>query len=565
MRMPAEAETAADTGSSSASSPLGHNVATEEHGLPTPRRYIAIAAVLAAIVLVVLDGSIANVALPTIARALDISPSASVWVVTAYQLAIVMFMLPAGAAGESLGYRRVYTAGVTIFTAASVLCTFAPSLPWLASARFLQGLGSAAIMPLGLALLRFVYPSRQLGTAIGWNALVVGLSGAAGPSIGAAILSVASWPWLFAVNIPVGILVLIFSRGLPLVPGNHRKIDLLSVALNGLAFGPLVVGVDLATSHLGLGLALVALGIASFAVLVRREMPQVAPLIPLDLLRRPSFRYSVIASVCCFSGQMASFVALPFYLQHGLGQSAFATGLYMTPWPLTVAFAAPISARLGNRMSTARLCAAGGVCLALGLALAALWPLHDNLLPLVVFMMMGGLGFGFFQTPNNRNMLLSAPRERSGAAGGMQGTARLTGQTIGAVIMALLFAFAPAAAAPRLGLAVGAVLALAGGLVSMIRIGSENRDGRNSATTLVRHLPRLAESTSSLRCGTVRTRWRYRCFRTTARARSRSGSGAVVSCSRRFSSVPAPRRPWPRRPSCRRWSSPPAASITSAR
>ncbi len=475
MRIPTKAETIAADDNSSSAAAAAPRVHSEEEGLPTPRRYVAIAAVLAAIVLVVLDGAIANVALPTIARSLDVSPSVSVWVVTAYQLAIVMFLLPAGAAGESLGFRRVFTTGVAIFTVASAVCAFAPSLPWLASARFLQGLGSAAIMPLGLALLRFVYPSRQLGTAIGWNALVVALSGAAGPSIGAAILSVASWPWLFAVNIPVGILVLIFSRGLPVVAGNRRRIDLLSVALNALAFGPLVVGVDLATSHLGFGLALAALGISSFAALVRREMHQEAPLIPLDLLRRPSFRYSVIASVCCFSGQMASFVALPFYLQHGLGLNAFMTGLYMTPWPLTVAFAAPISARLGNRMSTARLCAAGGVCLAAGLALAAVWPLHDNLLPLVVFMMMGGLGFGFFQTPNNRNMLLSAPRERSGAAGGMQGTARLTGQTTGAVIMALLFAFAPAASAPRLGLAVGAVLALAGGLVSMIRIGSESR------------------------------------------------------------------------------------------
>lgn len=475
MRIPTRPETISLSGNSSAASPVTREVHAEDEGLPTPRRYVAIAAVLAAIVLVVLDGAIANVALPTIARSLDVPPGVSVWVVTGYQLALVMFMLPGAAAGESLGYRRVFTAGVALFTAASALCAFAPSLPWLAAARFLQGLGSAAVMPLGVVLLRFIYPARRLGVAIGWNALVVALSGAAGPSIGAAILSAASWPWLFAVNIPVGILVLVFSRGLPHVAGTGRKIDVLSVALNALAFGPLVVGVDLATSNHALGGALIALGVLSFVALIRREMPQEAPLIPIDLLRLRSFRFSVIASVCCFMAQMASFVALPFYLQHGLGQNAFATGLYMTPWPLTVALAAPISARVASRVPTAWLCAGGGICLASGLTLAALWPLHaGSLAPLVLFAMMSGLGFGFFQTPNNRNMLLAAPRARSGAAGGMQGTARLTGQTTGAVIMSLLFAFLPAEAAPRLGLAVAAVLALAAGLVSLVR-GQEVR------------------------------------------------------------------------------------------
>ena len=191
----------------------------------------------------------------------------------------------------------------------------------------------------------------------------------------------------------------------------------------------------------------------------------------LDLLRRPSFRISVIASVCCFTAQMISYIALPFYLQHSLGETAFMTGLYMTPWPLTVAFAAPISGRMASRVPTAWLCAAGGACLAFGLALCAFWPLREAMLALVPLTMICGLGFGFFQTPNNRNMLLAAPRERSGAAGGMQGTARLAGQTTGAVIMTLLFTVVHADTAPRLGLALAAALALAGGITSMLRAG----------------------------------------------------------------------------------------------
>ncbi|PTL85005.1 MFS transporter [Vitiosangium sp. GDMCC 1.1324] len=436
-------------------------------------RAAAIAAVLAAMGMVVLNAAVANVALPTIARSLQVTPALSVRVVIAYQTALVMALLPCAALGESLGYRRVFTGGVALFTAASALCALAPSLAWLVAARFLQGLGGAGVMALGVALLRFTVPHGQLGAAIGWNALTVALSSAAGPTVGAAILSVGSWPWLFAVNLPLGVAVVALAgRALPRVAGTGRPLDLLSVALNAGGFAALVVGAELAPERPALAVALLVAAVLGLAALVRREAPRSAPLIPLDLLRAASFRLSVIASVCCFAGQAAGMVALPFYLQHALGRGALATGLYITPWPLTVAVAAPIAGRLANRVPTGWLCAAGGACLSTGLAAAALWPLRGDPRPLVPIVMLCGLGFGLFQTPNNRNMFLAAPRERSGAAGGLQGTARLAGQTLGAVVMTLLFALAPVDAAPRIGLGIGAVLALAAGLVSAGRGGS---------------------------------------------------------------------------------------------
>jgi len=441
----------------------------DEDGLPTPRRYLAMVAVLAAFVLVVLDIAIANLALPTIAATLAVAPAAAIWVVTSYQMAIVMFLLPAGAAGESFGYRRVFVIGVALFAAASALCAFAPSLSWLVAARFIQGIGSAGVMAIGVALLRFIYPKRLLGAAIGWNALTIALTAAAGPSIGAAILSVASWPWLFAINIPLGVLVLLTARALPSTPGSGRRVDRISVALNAGVFGALILGIDRAVNAPTLGVGLLAAAVIGAVALIRRELPRQNPMIPFDLLRERSFRISVIASVCCFTGQMGSLVALPFYLQHGLGQSAGMAGLYLTAWPLTVALAGPLSGRLSDRFSTGALCALGGICLAAGLMLAAVWPLRGNLLPLIPFLMLGGLGFGFFQTPNNRNMLLSVPRARSGAAGGMQGMARLTGQTAGAVLMLVLFSVMPVESAPRIGLALSAVCALAGGLISLLR------------------------------------------------------------------------------------------------
>lgn len=446
-------------------------------GLPWPRRALAIGAVLSAMSLVVLDAGMANVALPTMARALGVTPALSVLVVTAYQTALVMALLPCAALGERLGYRRVFIGGITLFTIASTLCALSPTLPWLVAARFIQGLGGAAVMALGVALLRFSVPQRQLGDAIGWNALTVALTSAASPAIGALVLAGFSWPWLFLINLPVGAAALLAAGGLPATPATGQRIDGASVILNGAAFALLVFAAELLPTRPLAATVLLALAAAALVALVRREAPKSTPLIPLDLLRDRAFRISVIASVCCFAGQTAGLVALPFHLQHQLGQSPLQAGLYMTPWPLSVAVTAVIAGRLADRISTAWLCAAGGTCLAIGLAATALWPLQGDPHWLIAFTILCGLGFGLFQVPNNRNMFLSAPAARSGAAGGMQGTARLSGQTAGAVLMTLLFATTAVAAAPRLGLAIGAVMALAAGLVSVLRAPTRGGSG----------------------------------------------------------------------------------------
>lgn len=439
-------------------------------GLPERHRSIAIACVLAAMALVVLDAAIVNVALPTLAQSLHATSANAVLTVTAYQMALVMALLPSAALGESIGLRRVFTSGIIVFTVSSLLCAAAPSLPWLIAARFAQGLGGAAIMALGVPLLRFAVPPGQFGTAIGWNALTVALCAAVGPTLGALILSAASWPWLFAVNIPLGIMALVATRSLPIVSGSARPIDWVSAGLSMVTVAALVIGAELIPAWPAISAALALVSVVALPILFRRERPKLAPLVPLDLLGNASFRISVLASICCFTGQAMAMVALPFYLQHNLGQTPMLAGLYMTPWPLAVAVAAPITSRLAKSVSTAWLCAAGGVLLAIGLAAASLWPLAHDLLPLAVFTMMCGLGFGLFQVPNNQNMFLAAPRERSAAAGGMQGTARLAGQTAGAVIMTLLLTLTPAETSPRLGLGIGAVLTMLAGIISLLRI-----------------------------------------------------------------------------------------------
>src|ERR1043165_2855092 len=269
---------------------------TVRPGLSSTRQYMAIAAVLTAMMLVVLDAAMANVALPSIARSLQVSPASSVLVVTSYQMALLMALLPCAALGERWGYRRVFTAGVAIFTAASVLSALSSTLTWLVTARFLQGLGGAGVMALGVAMLRVVVPHRQLGTAIGWNALVVALSTAAGPTVGAFILSGADWHWLFALNAPTGLLALLATRALPQVYGTARPLDLGSVALNAGAFAAFVIGAEVLLTMPLVGGMLLTTSALSAVRLVRREMPKAAPLVPIDLLRVGSFRMSVIRS-----------------------------------------------------------------------------------------------------------------------------------------------------------------------------------------------------------------------------------------------------------------------------
>jgi DHA2 family multidrug resistance protein-like MFS transporter len=319
-----------------------------------------------------------------------------------------------------------------------------------------------------VALLRSVVSPRRLGAAVGWNALVVALSSAAGPMLGSVILSATDWPGLFAVNLPLGLAVLLGSCALPASGGTAHRPDLVSMALNAASFAALFGGATRVPGRPGLGLALLAVAALGLAALVRRELPRVAPLVPFDLLRLHPFRMSVIASVCCFAGQSAAMVALPFHLQLAPGQTTFVTGLCLTAWPLAVAAMAPIAGRLAERVSATRLCTVGGVCLAVGLAAASLWPPQGGPLPLVACTVLCGLGFGLFNVPNNRILFLSAPSERSGAAGGAQGTARLLGQAAGALFMTLLFSHASTAAAPRIGLGLGAVLALLAGLVSAL-------------------------------------------------------------------------------------------------
>ncbi len=446
---------------------------TYPDGLPTPQRYWSMLAIAIGITVAVLDSAVANIALPSIARQLHATPASAIWVINAYQLAIVVTLLPLASLGERVGYRRVYQVGLLVFTTSSLACALSHSLAALVIARLVQGLGAAGIMSVNGALVRYTYPQASLGRGVGLNALVVSIAAALGPSVASAILAVGSWQWLFAVNVPIGIVnVVLASRALPSSERSARQFDWISAGLTALMFGLLFIGADRFTRgrhDAGPAAIEIALALAAGFVLVRRAARSTQPLIPVDLLRIPIFALSVAASICSFAAYMLAFLALPFYFEAVLHRGQVQTGLLMTPWPVAVGLASPFAGRLSDHIPAALLGGAGLALLAAGLALLALLPAHASTADIVWRMALCGLGFGCFQSPNNRTLLSAAPRRRAGAAGGMLATARLIGLTGGATAAATTFRLLPGDA-ETVDLLAGSALAVIAACISLLRL-----------------------------------------------------------------------------------------------
>lgn len=429
-------------------------------------------AVMLTVALATLDTAIANTALPTIASDLHAAPAASIWIINAYQLALVATVLPLAALGDIIGHRRVYLSGLAVFTLASLACSLSSTLATLAAARVLQGLGASAIMSVNTALIRFLYPPHRLGRGVGLNALVVGVSFAIGPTIASMILATATWPWLFAINVPLGIVALVFA--LPALPhteqGKH-VFDPVAALLNVIAFAALILALGDAAQRGSGAVVLISAAIALVfgGLLIWREAGHPAPMLPVDLFRRPVFALSAVTAVCSFAAQGLAFVSLPFYFEDVLMRSQVATGFLMTPWPVVVAAAAPIAGRLSDRYPPGLLGAIGLAILSVGMASLALMPAHPTLADIIARMAICGAGFGFFQSPNLKAIMASAPPERSGGASGTIAVARLLGQTTGAALVALCFGIA-GRHGPTLALTLGAIFAGAAAVASGLRL-----------------------------------------------------------------------------------------------
>ncbi len=438
----------------------------------TRQQRLALVAVLLAVALATLDSTIVNTALPGIAASLNAQPAQAIWVVNAYQLAIAGCLLPFAALGDWLGARRVHLGGLVAYIAAALGCALADSLTSLAIARALQGVAAAALMSVNIALIRAVYPPQTMGRGMGLNALVVGVSFAAGPTIASLVLSVAAWPWLFAINIPLAALSLLVAW--PVLPRSSARghaLDPLTALFTAVCFASLIGALSAATQRqpLVVVLPLLVLALGAGALLLRRQAGHPAPMLPVDLLRRPMFALSICTAVAAFCAQGLAFVSLPFFFETVLHRDPVMTGFLMAPWAIVVAALAPVAGRLSDSQAPGLMGGIGLVVLAAGMAAMAVLPGDASVLRITLGMALCGAGFGLFQSPNLKAIMSAAPAERAGGASGMVAMARLNGQALGAALVALCFGIA-GSQGPTLALGLGAGFAALGACASAARL-----------------------------------------------------------------------------------------------
>lgn len=452
------------------------SAASAPDGLPVPRRHWAVAVMLLGITITVFDTTMSNVALPAISNSLGIPASQSVWVVLAYSLTVVGCLLPLSALAERVGFRFMFGLGLSIFLVASLSAASSSSMTQLVISRVVQGLGSAMLMCLFGGMLRNTYPLSKLSAGISLNAFTVGIMAVVGPTLGAMLLQWFGWQAIFLVNIPLALLAYVGIRQLPDIPRRSGPFDWTACGLSAALFALALYGLEtLGRDLIQAALCLLLAALIAW-VLVRRSWGQPAPVVPVDLLRIRSIGYSVAASAFFFAAQTGAFVALPFYFKMIYGASYAQVGLYLGAWAIGGALMAPVSAYMSERYPVAILCALGAIVMILGLTGVLIAPGDVGIAWLPACMFLAGVGFGFFQTPNNRAMLGGIPRHRSGAAGGMQATTRVFGQGVGTAFVGVAFQFG--AYGPILGISVSIACATLALAVNVIRHLDPTPDAR---------------------------------------------------------------------------------------
>ncbi|GEK48800.1 MFS transporter [Bisbaumannia pacifica] len=442
-----------------------------DEGLGRQQRRMATLVVVLATLLAVLDLGIVNIALPSLASSLGVEESQAVWVATTYQLVCAASLLSFAALSRLVGQWRVFTCGLVIYSLGALGAALAPDLELLLVWRVVQGLGGAAILSLGPSLYRNIFPRRLLGRAIGLNAMVVAFGLASGPTLGGVVLTLGNWPWVFALNVPVGLVAIGLAwRVLPYEQLRHGGFDWLGALLSVLVMGGLVLTME-RLGHGGHYLLVSGLGVLSLlsmAVFVWWQRRTSTPLVPLSLFEAPRFASASIVTVLAFTAQGAAFIALPFLYQGVMGVSPLDAALFFTPWPLALLVSGAVAGRLADKRDPALLVAGG-----LGLFLCGMVGLGwlsttGSAVYLLIPSLLCGLGYGFFQAPNNREIMGSAPLALSANASGVLASLRTFGQCLGSALVALVMALPFGNVTLALWLA--AVLALLALLASVLRL-----------------------------------------------------------------------------------------------
>jgi|WetSurMetagenome_2_1015567.scaffolds.fasta_scaffold95723_1 EmrB/QacA subfamily drug resistance transporter len=415
---------------------------TEQH----THKWLILVAVGSALLMGTIDGSIVNVALPSLTTDLHTKFYIVQWAVLSFLMGLTILLLMAGRLGDMIGKKRVFTLGLIVFTLASALCGLAPGIYWLIAFRFLQAVGSAMIVSLGVAIVTETWPRTEHGKAIGISAGLISLGAAAGPALGGFILHVLSWRWIFFVNIPVGLLSLVFVRlYVPeLRPKEHaEKYDIGGALAIGVTMLSFVLAMTFTQTHglfSGPALGLLTTFAAAFGIFIWIESHVQHPMLDLSLFKNPGFGLSLLtgfATFVCISGILLIF---PFYLQLVKRFDQQHIGLIMSVVPISLVILGPISGTLADRWGTRPVSLVGLVTVFVSYILMGRITALTTAAGFILLTLPNGMGMAIFQSPNNAAIMASAPRRRLGVANGMLSMSRTLGQLTGVSLMGAFFA-----------------------------------------------------------------------------------------------------------------------------
>ena len=387
-----------------------------------------------------LDSSIVNVALPQMARVLDVDTSQIQLVVTSYLIVIVGIILIFGKLGDMLGKTKIFTFGIALFTLGSLLCGITNAFPILIGARIVQGIGAAATMANNQGIITQVFPVSERGKALGFTGTAVALGALVGPGLGGIIVGASSWEYIFLINVPVGIVVLFFA--IKLLPKSNKKatgrLDVLGAALFMLSIVPLFVALgqvqSLGFSH-PLILTSFIVAIVSFIAFILVERKRENPLIELDIFKNKLFSLSVFCAFITFVGLFCNSIIQPFYLQDVMAYSPEQAGLMMMIFPLILSVLAPVSGHVSDKIGSEMLTFIGLLLISLGLFLMSTLTEQSTLTTMVVFIVVISVGMGLFQSPNNSMIMSTVGRHQLGIAGSINALVRNMGM-VGGIALA---------------------------------------------------------------------------------------------------------------------------------
>ncbi|HSR31786.1 MAG TPA: DHA2 family efflux MFS transporter permease subunit [Anaerolineae bacterium] len=412
---------------------------------PARSPWIAFSAISVGTFMSTLDGSIVNVALPTLVRAFDTEFAIVQWVVLAYLLAVTTLMLSVGRLGDMIGKKPLYAAGFVIFTLGSVLCGLSASVYWLIGFRVLQAIGAALMMALGTAIVTEAFPPSERGKALGIVGSMVSVGIVVGPVLGGLLIGALSWHWIFFVNLPIGIVgTWMVLRYVPsFKPAGGQRFDLIGalvlfVGLMALLMA-LTLGQQVGFTEAGV-LALFAASVVSLAAFITIERKVTFPMIDLRLFQNRLFNVNLVTAFVSFICLSGTIILMPFYLEDVLGYEPSAVGFLLAVVPIAVGITAPLSGALSDRLGTRPITVAGLLILLLGFVAVSTLSLETTALGYVLRFLPIGVGIGVFQSPNNSAIMGAVPRSRLGIASGLLAITRTLGQSAGIAAMGALWA-----------------------------------------------------------------------------------------------------------------------------